>query len=104
MRESQPKARYSNCSIDECWPPGTGFQAQVRSPPAAVAKARVVGTAGKTWKQPGEMSDKEKTAREALMTCRKRRNDVKTAEAHCRGISFGEACLRTEAASGIQVA
>ena len=42
------------------------------------------------------MTDKERTAREPLMTCRKRKHDVKTAGAHCRGISFGEACLRTE--------
>ena len=50
------------------------------------------------------MSDKERTAREPLTTCRKRKNDVKTAAAHNCGISFGEACLRTEAASGIEVA
>jgi hypothetical protein len=30
------------------------------------------------------------------MKCRKRRDDVKTAESRCRGISSGEACLRTE--------
>jgi len=29
------------------------------------------------------------------MKCRKRRDDVKTAESRCRGISSGETCLRT---------
>ena len=42
------------------------------------------------------MTDKERTAREPLMRCQKRGDDVKTGEAHCRGISFGEACLRTK--------
>ena len=41
---------------------------------------------------------------EPLMTCRKRKDDVKTAGCRYRGTSFGGACLRTEAASGIQVA
>ena len=50
------------------------------------------------------MTDKERTAREPLMTCRKRKNDVKTAEAHYRGISFGETCFTGGAASGIKVA
>ena len=36
------------------------------------------------------------------MTCRKRRDDVETAGSRYRGTSFGDACLRTEAASGIE--
>ncbi len=33
----------------------------------------------KAWKEPGQVTGKKRTAKEPLMTCRKRRDDVKTA-------------------------
>jgi hypothetical protein len=55
----------------------------------------------KAWEEPGQVSGKKKTAREPLMMCRKRRDDVETAGSRYCGTSFGDACLRTKAASGI---
>jgi len=58
----------------------------------------------KAWKEPGQVAGKKRTAKEPLMTCRKRRDDVKTA---------GESLLRDQlrrylftdgVASGIKVA
>ena len=58
----------------------------------------------KAWKEPGQVTGKKRTAKEPLMTCRKRRDDVKTA---------GESLLRDQlrrclftdgVASGIKVA
>jgi len=58
----------------------------------------------KAWKEPGQVTGKKRTAKEPLMTCRKRRDDVKTA---------GESLLRDQlwrdlftdgAASGMKVA
>jgi hypothetical protein len=42
------------------------------------------------------VTDKQKTEREPLMTCRKRRDDVKIAASRYGGKSFGETCLRTK--------
>ncbi len=50
----------------------------------------------KAWEEPGQVAGKKKTAREPLMTCRKRRDDVKTAGSRYCGISFGGDCIRTE--------
>jgi hypothetical protein len=50
------------------------------------------------------VTGKKRTAREPLMTCRKRRDDVETAGSRYCGTSFGGTCLRTKAASGIKVA
>ena len=94
-----------NCLIDEGRPHGTGWEEQVpnhlRRP---WTNAKVVSRGGKAWEEPGQVTDKKRTAREPLMTCRKRRDDVETAGSRYCGTSFGGACLRTEAASGIKVA
>ena len=47
----------------------------------------------KAWEEPGQMAGKKRTAREPLITCRKRRDDVKTAGSRYRGMSFGGACF-----------
>jgi len=42
------------------------------------------------------VTGKKRTAREPLLKCRKRREDVETAGSRYCGISSGETCLRTE--------
>ena len=39
----------------------------------------VVSTEEKAWEEPSQVTGKRRTAREPLMTCRKRRDDVETA-------------------------
>ena len=51
------------------------------------SKAMVVSAEGKGLGRTGQVTGKKRTAREPLMTCRKRRDDVKTA---------GESLLRDE--------
>jgi len=46
----------------------------------------------KAWKEPGQVTGKKRTAREPLMTCRKRRDDAETA---------GESLLRDKLWRGL---
>jgi hypothetical protein len=69
-----------NCLIDEGRPLGTGWQEQVPNHLRRLwSKALVVSTKEKAWEEPGQVTGKKRTAREPLMTCRKRRDDVETA-------------------------
>ena len=69
-----------NCLIDEGRPLGTGWQEQVPNHLRRLwSKAMVVSTEGKGWEEPCQVTGKKRTAREPLRTCRKRRDDVKTA-------------------------
>ena len=69
-----------NCLIDEGRPLGTGWQEQVPNHLRRLwSKAMVVSTEGKGLEEPGQVTDKKRTARKPLMTCRKRRDDVETA-------------------------
>ena len=45
-------------------------------------------------KEPSQVTDKKMNASEPLITCRKRRDDIKTMESRCHGTSLGETCLR----------
>ena len=76
------KLDVRNCLTDEGRPLGTGLQEQVPNRLRRLwSKAMVVSTEGKGLeKKPGQVTDKKRTAREPLMTCRKRRDDVKTAK------------------------
>ena len=94
-----------NCLIDEGRPLGTGLQEQVPNHLRRLQpKAVVVSTEGKGLGRTRSGDWQEEDRKEPLMKCRKRRDDVKTAESRCRGTSFDGACLRIEAASGIKVA
>ena len=94
-----------NCLTDEGRPLGTGLQERVPNHLRRLwSKAMVVSTEGKGLEEPGQVTSKKRTAREPLMTCRKRRTVAKTAGNRCCGTSFGSACLWTEAAPGIKVA
>src|SRR6516162_731212 len=44
----------------------------------------------KAWEEPGQVTGKKRTAMKPLITCRKRRDDVKTAGSRYRGISLGD--------------
>src|ERR1051326_4191262 len=46
----------------------------------------------KAWEEPGQVTGKKRTAREPLMTCRKRRNDVETV-----GVSLTVGALSADA-------
>ena len=86
-------------------PLGVGLQEQTPNHLRRLwPKATVVNAEGKGLARPGQVTGKKRTAREPLMTCRKRRDDVETAGSRYCGTSFGDACLRTKAASGIKVA
>ena len=94
-----------NCMIDEGRPLGTGLQEQVSNHLWRLwSKAMVVSTEGKGLGRTRSGEWQEEDRKKPPMKCRKRRDDVKTAESRCRGTSLGETCLRTEAASGIKVA
>ena len=94
-----------NCLIDEGRPLGTGWQEQVPNHLRRLwSKALVVSTEGKGLGRTRSGDWQEEDPRKPLMKCRKRRDDVETAGSRYCGISFGGACLRTEAASGIKVA
>jgi hypothetical protein len=94
-----------NCFTDERRPLGTGLQEQVPNHLWRLrAKAVVVSAEEQAWKELGQVTGKKRTVKEPLMTCRKRRDDVRTA---------GESLLRDQlrrnlftdgVASGIKVA
>jgi hypothetical protein len=48
----------------------------------------------KVREEPDQVTDRKRTAREPLMTCRKRRDDVETAGSRYCGNSLDETCLR----------
>jgi hypothetical protein len=92
--------------IDEGRPLGTGWQGQVPNHLlAAVVKSHGrEHSKEKAWEEPGQVTGKKRTAREPLMTCRKRMDDVETAGSRYCGISSGDGLLTDGAASGIKVA
>ena len=67
-----------------------------KSPSAAAVKSR--GGEHKKEKarqEPGQISDRKLNESEPLMTCRKHRNEVKTASSRWRGKSTDGTCLRS---------
>ncbi len=69
-----------NCLIDEGRPLGTGWQEQVPNHLGRLwSKAMVVSAEGKGLERTRSGDWQEEDAREPLMTCRKRRDDVETA-------------------------
>jgi hypothetical protein len=105
-RKGPRRANVCDCLIDEGRAPRNRLAGAGSKPPsAAVVKSHGRERRRKRhWKEPGQVTGKKRTARKPLMTCRKRRDDVETTGNRHRGTSFGGACLRTEAASGIKVA
>ena len=94
-----------NYLIDGGWPLGTGWQEQVPNHLRRLrSKALVVSTEGKGLGRTRSGDWQEEDRKKPLMTCRKRRDDVETAGSRYCGRSFGGACFRTKAASGIKVA
>ena len=86
-----------NCLIDEGRPLGTGWQEQVPNHLRRLwSRALVVSQKEKAWKEPGQVTGKKRTAREPLMTCRKRRDDVKTAGVSLTQDKPRRTCLRPE--------
>ncbi len=86
-----------NCTTDEGKkaPRDLLAGAGLKSPPTAVVKSR--GGERKEEKareEPGQMRQRKLNASEPLMTCRKRRDGIKTAQSRWRGKSAGGACLR----------
>jgi len=55
-----------------------------------------VSAGGKGLRKTGQVSDRKRTEREPLMTCRNVKDDVETTGVNDCGISSGETCLRPE--------
>jgi group II intron reverse transcriptase/maturase len=101
-----PRARVSreadavqNCTTDEGKkaPRNLLAGAGSKSPSAAAAKSRGgEREKEKAREEPGQISERKLNESEPLMTCRKRGNEIKTAQSRWRGKSAGRACLWPE--------
>jgi hypothetical protein len=77
-----------NCLTDEGRPLGPACRSRFQTTSGGCGqKPWSCAQEEKAWREPGQVTGKKRTAREPLMTCRKRRDDVETA---------GESLLRDE--------
>ena len=97
MLNSKEKKREMQCyKTDEGRPFGICLQKPVPNRP----RLRWLNGQGgerrgkRLGKEPSQVTDKKMNASEPLITCRKRRDDIKTMESRCHGTSLGETCLR----------
>jgi len=89
----------------EVWPSGVALQGEAPNHHKLLrSKAGVASVAGKGAPPVRQVRVKKANGIESLMTCRKRREDIKTEASRYLGRSLGGSLLTAQAVSGIKVA
>jgi hypothetical protein len=93
------------CTSDEGRPLEAAVQAEASNYPLRLRlRGVVVSELGNGWARPGQVRIAESNASEPLMTCRKRRNDVKTEGESLTREQSGGHLFTARMASGIKAA
>lgn len=89
----------------EVWPSGAALQGEAPNHGRLLrSRAGVASDAGKGAPPVRQVRIKKANGIEPLMTCRKRRDDIKTEASRYLGMSLGGSLLTAQAVSGMKVA